>query len=233
MEREYFKYGETEISHLKKRDKRLAAAIEKLGMPKRQVEPDLFRALVFSIVGQQISTKAHGSIWRKMTSTLGEITPKSVLATQPEELRGLGISRRKIEYMRGAAEKIESGEFDIDALRKMPDDEVCARLVELNGVGKWTAEMLMLHSLQRPDVLSFGDFGIQRGLRMVYGHAKITRELFEKYRKKYSPYGSVACIYLWAVAGGEVDGLKDPVEKPKPQSTRGGKASANKNAGGR
>lgn len=233
MEREYFKYGETEISHLKKRDKRIAAAIEKLGMPKRAVEPDLFRALVFSIVGQQISTKAHDSIWRKMNATLGEITPQSVLATPPEELRALGIPRRKMEYMRSAAEKIASGEFDIDALREMTDGEVCEKLSELKGVGKWTAEMLMLHSLRRPDVLSFGDFGIQRGLRMVYGHGKITRELFEKYRKKYSPYGSVASIFLWAVASGAIDGLKDPAEKPKPQPIRGKKPAAGKNAGGR
>ena len=233
MEREYFKYGETEISHLKKRDKRFAAAIEKLGTPKRAIEPDLFRALMFSIIGQQISTKVHDSIWRKTTSMLGEITPQSVLATPPDELRALGISHRKIEYIRSAAEKIASGEFDIDALRGMSDDEVCKRLVELKGVGKWTAEMLMLHSLQRPDVLSFGDFGILRGLRMVYGHGKITPELFEKYRKKYSPYGSVASIYLWAVAGGAVDGLKDPAEKPKPQSPRAKKTAARKNAGGR
>ena len=233
MERKYFKYGETEIAHLKRRDKRLAAAIEKLGMPKRRVEPDLFRALVFSIIGQQISTKAHDSIWRKMTDALGEITPQSVLATQPEDLRALGISFRKIEYMRGAAEKIASGEFDIDALRKMTDDKVCEKLSEIKGVGKWTAEMLMLHSLRRPDVLSFGDFGIQRGLRMVYGHGKITRGLFEKYRKKYSPYGSVACIYLWAVASGAIDGLKDPAEKPKPQPPRGKEPSAKKNTAGK
>ena len=91
----------------------------------------------------------------------------------------------------------------------MTDEEVCNRLSSLDGIGVWTAEMLMLHSLQRPDILSFGDLAVQRGLRMLYHHRKITRELFEKYRRRYSPYGSVACIYLWAVSAGAVDGLKD------------------------
>jgi len=75
--------------------------------------------------------------------------------------------------------------------------------------------MLMLHSLQRPDILSFGDLAVQRGLRMLYHHRKITRALFEKYRRRYSPYGSVACIYLWAVSAGAVDGLKDYAPKQK------------------
>ena len=93
--------------------------------------------------------------------------------------------------------------------------EVCAKLSELDGIGVWTAEMLMLHSLQRPDVLSFGDLAVQRGLRMLYHHRKITRPLFEKYRRRYSPYGSVACIYLWAVSAGAVEGLKDYAPKEK------------------
>ena len=97
----------------------------------------------------------------------------------------------------------------------MSDAEVCAKLSELDGIGVWTAEMLMLHSLQRPDVLSFGDLAVQRGLRMLYHHRKITRPLFEKYRRRYSPYGSVACIYLWAVSAGAVEGLKDYAPKEK------------------
>lgn len=212
---QFFPYGEQEIAYLKSRDKRLGEVIDKVGMVKRRVIPDLFAALVHSIVGQQISTKAHETIWRKMTGAFGEVTPEKVLGLSPEELQAFGITFKKVDYIQSAARKIASGEFDIHALRTMSDAEVCAKLSELDGIGVWTAEMLMLHSLQRPDVLSFGDLAVQRGLRMLYHHRKITRPLFEKYRRRYSPYGSVACIYLWAVSAGAVEGLKDYAPKEK------------------
>lgn len=206
---EYFPYGETEINYLKGKDKRLAEVIDRLGMVKRRVIPDLFAALVHSIVGQQISTKAHETIWRKMVYTIGEITPANIMSISPDELQAFGITYKKVGYIREAARKIQSGEFDIDSLRAMSDEAVCAKLSELDGIGTWTAEMLMLHSLLRPNVLSFGDLGVQRGLRMVYHHRKITKELFRKYQRRYSPYGSVACIYLWAVSAGAIEGMKD------------------------
>lgn len=209
----FFKYDKEQLAFLRKRDKRLGEVIERLGRIERRVVPDLFCALVHSIVGQQISTKAHESIWRRMNEGIGEITPASVLALSREDLQRFGISFRKADYIRAAAQKIESGLLDIQALGQMSDEEVCQKLTELDGVGLWTAEMLMLHSLQRPDILSFGDLGIQRGMRMLYHHRKITRGLFERYRRRYSPYGSVASIYLWAISAGEVEGMKDYAPK--------------------
>ena len=197
----FFQYGETEIAYLKQADKRLAEVIDRIGRVERRVIPDLFAALVHSIVGQQISTKAHETIWRRIENA--------------EELQGFGITFKKAAYIRNATRKVMDGTFDIQALYTMSDDEVCARLSELNGIGVWSAEMLMLFSMQRPDILSFGDLAIQRGLRMVYHHRKITRELFEKYRHRFSPYNSVASLYLWAVAGGAIDGMKDYAQKNK------------------
>ena len=212
---QFFLYGEKEIAYLKSKDKRLAEVIDKVGMVKRRIIPNLFAALVHSIVGQQISTKAHETIWRKIVDAFSEVTPEKILALSPETLQAFGITFKKVNYIQAAAQKIVSGEFDIHALRTMSDAEVCAKLSELDGIGVWTAEMLMLHSLQRPDILSFSDLAVQRGLRMVYHHRKITRALFEKYRCRYSPYGSVACIYLWAVSAGAVAGLKDYAPKAK------------------
>jgi len=98
----------------------------------------------------------------------------------------------------------------------MPDKEVCAKLSALDGVGVWTAEMLMIFSMQRPNVLSYGDLAIHRGLRMVYRHRKIDKAKFNRYWKRYTPYASVASLYLWAVAGGAIDGMKyDAPEKSK------------------
>ena len=216
----YFQYGEKELSYLKSKDKRLAEVIDKVGMVKRRVIPDLFAALVHSIVGQQISTRAHETIWQKLLTHFGTITPAAIASSPREELQRFGITFRKADYIQSAARKIISGEFDIKELHGMADAEVCNRLSALDGIGIWTAEMMMLHSLQRPDILSFGDLAMQRGLRMLYHHRKITRKLFEKYRRRYSPYGSVACIYLWAVSAGAVEGLKDYAPQEKASNKR-------------
>ncbi len=134
---------------------------------------------------------------------------KGVIELSDEELQRFGISFRKVAYIKSAALKIAKGELDIQSLYGKTDVEVTERLSELAGIGIWSAEMLMLFSMQRRDIFSYGDLAIQRGLRMVYHHRQVSRELFEKYRRRYSPYGSVASLYLWAVAGGAIDGMKD------------------------
>ncbi|MCD8298668.1 MAG: DNA-3-methyladenine glycosylase [Opitutae bacterium] len=211
----YFRYGEKEIAYLKRADARLSYAIDKIGKVRRQVIPDLFAALVHSIVGQQITTKAHETIWQRMQAGIVAITPATMSALAPEELQGFGISLRKAGYIRGIAQKVLSGEFDIAALNSMSDDEVCAQLSTLKGIGVWSAEMLMIFSMQRPNVLSFGDLGILRGLRMLYHREKIDHQAFEKYRRRFSPYCSVASLYLWSVAGGAIPELKGPTTNPK------------------
>jgi len=196
-----FTYGDVEIQYLKGRDKALGRAIDAIGPIRREVTPDLFSALVNSIVGQQISAKAHATVWERMRSGLGNITPRAILACTEAELQKYGISFRKASYIRAAAERVADGRLDIEALRLKPDEDVCKELVQLSGVGVWTAEMLMLFSMQRPDIVSYGDFAIQRGMRMLYRRAEITRKQFETYRRRYSPHGSVASLYLWAIAG--------------------------------
>lgn len=220
----FFEYGQKETDWLKSRDKKLSAVIEQVGPIYRRTIPDLFAALVHSIVGQQISTKAQETIWNRLQSVFGKITPEKMAKTEDARLQSIGISFRKVNYIKRAAEKIENGEFDIDALRDMDDAEVARQLSSLDGIGLWSAEMLMLFSMQRPNILSFDDLAIQRGLRMVYRHRKIDRRMFERYRRRYTPYGSVASLYLWAVAGGAIEGLTDPATKPtnkrrKPSST--------------
>ena len=217
---DFFQYGETEIACLKQADKRMAAVIDSIGKVQRRVIPDLFAALVHSIVGQQISTKAHETIWRRMEDAQGQVTPEAIDRLSVDELQGFGITFRKAAYIRNAAHRVMDGTLDIQALHTMSDDEVRARLTELDGIGVWSAEMLMLFSMQRPDILSYGDLAIQRGLRMVYHHRRITRELFEKYRRRFSPYNSVASLYLWAVAGGAIEGMKDYAPKQQAQKKK-------------
>ena len=119
------------------------------------------------------------------------------------------MSLRKAEYIKDFASKIVSGEFALQAVEQLSDEEAIAALSSLKGIGRWTAEMILLFCLQRPEISSYDDLAIQRGLRMLYHHRKITRELFNKYQKRYSPYGSTAAIYLWTIAGGAIEGMKD------------------------
>lgn len=205
----YFQYGETEINYLKRKDKRLASAIDAIGHIERKLDDNLFAAVVRHIVGQQISSKAQATVWARLEEKLKTVTPLAIYAVSAEELQSLGMSLRKAEYIRDFANKIVSGEFDLQAVEHMSDAEALTALSSLKGIGKWTAEMILLFCLQRPDILSYDDLAIQRGLRMLYHHRKITRELFNKYQKRYSPYGSTAAIYLWAIAGGAIEGMKD------------------------
>lgn len=199
-ERMFFEYGQEEICYLMKKDKRLAEWIETIGPIQREVIPDLFEALINSIAGQQISSKALQTVWRRMKEYFGGITPDKIEGCPLEYLQSFGLSGRKAGYMKGAAKAVINGELDLVQLRKLSDDEVCRELVRLKGIGIWTAEMLLIFSLQRKDVFSYGDFGIRKGLQNIYHHKEITKERFERYRKRYSPYGSIASLYLWEAA---------------------------------
>ncbi|RDB64612.1 DNA-3-methyladenine glycosylase 2 family protein [Gordonibacter sp. 28C] len=221
---QYFPYDERAIAHLKARDARLAEAIDAIGPVRREVTPDLFAALVNCIVGQQISTKAQATVWKRMVDAFGDVAPEAVAACTDDELQRFGLSFRKVGYIKGCTERVLSGELDLEALADLPDDEVCRRLSALPGIGVWTAEMLMTFSMQRPDVMSFGDLAILRGLRMLHHHRRITPQLFAKYKRRYSPYGSVASLYLWEIAGGAIPGMRDWA----PKSSKGSKGPQKK-----
>lgn len=211
----YFAYGEEEIDYLKKKDKRMAEVIDRIGHVERKVDTDLFSAVVHHIIGQQISTKAQETIWQRMLSALGEVNAETVLAAGVSKLQSLGMTFRKAEYITDFAEKVHTGAFDLAAVERMSDADAIEALRALKGIGVWTAEMILLFCMQRPDIFSYDDLAIQRGLRMVYHHREIDRALFEKYRRRFSPYCSVASLYLWAVSGGAIPEMKDYKPKSK------------------
>lgn len=211
----YFEYGQEEMEYLKSKDKHLAEVIDRIGKIERAVNPDLFSALINAIVGQQISAKAQQTVWKRMHNLLGEITPISILNRSKEDLQGIGLSFRKVDYIRNIAQKVADKELDLEALHGMNDEDLCAELSNLKGIGKWTAEMIMLFSMQRKNILSYGDLAILRGMRMLYHHREITNEKFQKYWRRYSPYASIASLYLWAIAGGVFPEMKDYAPKNK------------------
>ncbi|GHV56426.1 DNA-3-methyladenine glycosidase [Synergistales bacterium] len=205
----YFEYGEKEIEYLKRKDKRLGEAIDKIGHIDRDVETDLFPSVVHHIVGQQISSAAQKTVWARLNAKLGTVDAETVCSASREDIQTCGITFKKADYIKDFAEKVRCGEFDIAALRDMPDANLIKELSALKGIGGWTAEMLMIFCLQRPDVVSYGDLAILRGMRMLYHHREIDRKLFDKYVRRYSPYGTVASLYLWAIAGGAIPEMRD------------------------
>ena len=195
-----FRYGPVEVAHLAKKDRKLGLAIKRIGMIERKVIPDLFAALIHNIVGQQIAAKAAATVWGRLQLCCGAITPQIIAAASAEEIQKCGLSMRKASYIKGVGEAVMNKELNIAEFPALPDEEIIRRLSGLNGVGVWTAEMLMIFSLERPDILSWGDLAIRRGMMALYGLKDLDRATFEKYRNRYSPYGSVASLYLWRLS---------------------------------
>ena len=164
----------------------------------RPLEP--YGALVRSIVGQQLSTKAARTIYDRLTDMFGgrTPTPAELLAADPDEVRTAGLSRAKVSYLRSLAEHVEAGELELARLSELPDEEVSAQLTAVKGLGQWTADMFLIFHLRRPDVLPVGDLGIRRAVERAYGlpempdPARLT-EIAEPWR----PNRSLASLYLW------------------------------------
>lgn len=195
-----FKYGLKEIEYLKKKDKKLSAAIDSIGIIEREIIPDTFIALISSIISQQISNKAYNTVWNRLLLLVCSITPENISKTDITKIQACGMSNRKAEYIKGIAEAAISGEVDFNKLHTMTDEEIIKKLSSLRGVGQWTAEMLLIFSLNRLDVVSYKDLAIRRGMMKLYGLKELKKEKFEIYKKRYSPYGSVASLYLWALS---------------------------------
>ena len=195
-----FPYGQVEIDYLKQQDETLGAAIDRIGKIERKITSDPFASLVHSIVGQQISTKAAVTVWNRLSGLLGDVTPERIAAVPLEEIQACGISVRKAGYIKGAGEAAVNGQVDFRTFDRMSDEEIIQQLSSLHGIGIWTAEMLLIFSLCRPNVVSWGDLAIRRGMMNLYGLTELKKNEFERYREKYSPYGSVASLYLWALS---------------------------------
>ncbi|RDU57326.1 DNA-3-methyladenine glycosylase [Helicobacter sp. MIT 99-5507] len=218
----HFKYDNKETQYLKSKCKKLALIIDEIGHINRTIDKDLFSAVIHHIIGQQISTKAQKTIWQRIEDDLKVVNTDTILKAWIKKLQSFGMTFKKAEYIIDFANKIKNDEFDLEAIWQKTDEDVIKELSALKGIGVWTAEMILLFCMERKNVFSYGDLAIQRGIRMVYHHKKITKSLFEKYKKRFSPYYSVASLYFWAVAGGVIDGMRDyaPIKQTKVKKDR-------------
>ncbi len=196
----YFKYTKSETDFLKNKDPILGKEIDRIGIVKRRIEPDPFKGLISSIISQQISTKAALTVKKRLNELAVEITPGNLNKIESEVIQKCGMTVRKAGYIKNIAKAAYTNAIDFKNLHKLSDEEIMEKLTALKGVGEWTVEMLLIHSLQRPDILSYKDLGIQRGLKRLYGLNELSKKEFDLYKDKFSPYGTVASIYIWEIA---------------------------------
>ncbi len=172
-----------------------------LGDPRRGRPTDHYGALLRSIVGQQLSTKAARAIFTRLTDRFGgrTPTPAEVLADDPEQLRAAaGLSRAKVGFLRSLAEHVVDGSLELESLDSLPDEEVIAELVAVRGLGLWSAHMFLMFHLRRPDVLPVGDLGIRRAVMLRYGLPQLPGPAeLEAIAERWRPHRSLACLYLW------------------------------------
>lgn len=196
----YIKYGKKEIDYLKEKDPILGKEIDRIGMIQRRVDPNIFSALISSIISQQISTKAAATVNNRLIKLAGEIEAKNIYKLSIKDIQKCGMSTRKAEYIKDASIASISKTIDFENLSKLENKDFIKELTKLRGVGIWTAEMLLIHSLEREDILSFSDLGIRRAIEKLHNIEKLKKEDFRRFEKLYSPYATVASIYLWRIS---------------------------------
>jgi DNA-3-methyladenine glycosylase II len=167
----------------------------------RERPGDAYGALLRSIVGQQLSTKAARTIYGRMTELFDghAPTPRQLLAVDPELIRAAGLSYSKISYLRDLAAHVEEGSLELERLPELSDEEVTAQLTAIKGLGQWTADMFMMFHLGRPDILPVGDLGIRRAVQVEYRMRKLPdAKRLEKVARPWRPYRTLACLFLWS-----------------------------------
>jgi DNA-3-methyladenine glycosylase II len=187
------------INHLKKSDPVLRAIIERVGPCRMEFGPPEFHSLAESILYQQLNGKAAATIFARFVALAGDPpTPEGILKLSDAQLRSVGLSKQKSAYLKDLSEKTKAGLLDFARLGDLPDEEVIAHLTQVKGVGVWTAQMFLMFTLKRPDVLPTGDYGVQAAMKKHYKKRKMPKpDVMEKIAKPWSPYRSVACWYLW------------------------------------
>lgn len=190
----------TPLKHLCNADPILAAVIQKVGpLETSRDREDHFRALCRIVVGQQLSVAVARSIWNRVEAHFSpDFSPHAVLETSEEQLRTLGLSGAKARYLLALATHINEGKLQIERLETLPDEEIAREIVEVKGLGPWSADMFLMFHLNRPDVLPVGDLGIREAIKRLYGlenrpdAARMT-QIAESWR----PFRTLASRYLW------------------------------------
>ena len=182
-----------------KQDPNLAKIIEHVGDYQIKKRNNHFAVLVESIISQQLAGAAAEAIFTRFKKLYTKFpTASQILDTKDAKLRSVGLSGMKVKYLKDLAQKIEDGKLRIRSVSKMTDDEVIEHLTQVKGIGRWTAEMFLIFSLGRLDVLPTGDLGLRKGVQMAFSLSELPKpKEVEKIGMRWKPYRSVATWYLW------------------------------------
>jgi DNA-3-methyladenine glycosylase II len=196
----------TALDELAQREPAFAAALARTGYPEPRIRERGYATLLRTIIGQQVSTKAAESVWRKLEGIVGVLTdPNNIARANDEQLREAGLSRQKASYARSLAEEVTSGRLDLANL-PVDDEEAIAALVSIKGIGRWSAEVYLLFAEGRTDIWPAGDLAVQIEVGRILGletrpSEKLTRELAEPWR----PHRGAAAIFTWHHYNSEMD----------------------------
>jgi DNA-3-methyladenine glycosylase II len=187
------------VAHLRKADPVIRAIIERVGACRMEFGPPEFHSLAEAIVYQQLNGKAAVTIFKRFAALAGEpLTPAGILKLTDEQMRSVGLSKQKSAYLKDLAAKTNEGLLDFSKLPELPDEEVIKHLTQVKGIGVWTAQMFLMFTLKRENVLPTGDYGVQAAIKKHYRKRKLPKpHVMEKIAKCWEPYRSVACWYLW------------------------------------
>jgi DNA-3-methyladenine glycosylase II len=188
------------LRHLRRADPIMRDVIRRAGRFTLQLHRNRFRALVFSILGQQISGKAAAAIRARLVEYLkpDQISPRSIARLSPTELRAIGLSTQKSVYVLDLAKRVVQGELKLNRLAGMPDEEVIQALKQVKGIGVWTAQMFLIFSLGRLDVLPHDDLGVRVAIRNLYGLNELpNKEISHRIASPWRPYATIASWYCW------------------------------------
>ena len=192
---DYWKQATRELSERDAVIRRIAGKSRGLTLRSRG---DAFSTLARSIVGQQISVKAAASVWQKLNTAVPTIRPEAIHNHDAEALRACGLSRSKVVYLQDLARHFVESRLNVRRWEQMSDDALVAELMQVRGIGRWTAEMFLIFYMTRPDVLPLDDIGLQRAMSLHYNHGKPLSKLkINAIAKRWSPWRSVATWYMW------------------------------------
>lgn len=190
--------NEQAIIHLKAACPRLSRLIDEIGVLEIHEQTDSFLFLTREIVGQMVSAAVKKVIFGRLLELCeGEITPERILSHNVDELRAIGLSRAKSQFIISLAQKVQDGEIDFERMKAMPDNEVLKELTALKGIGNWTAKMYLLFFLQREDVLPYEDGAFLQAYRWLYHTKRCEQKSIERRCKKWKPYTSIGARYLY------------------------------------
>lgn len=202
------------LADLSSFDPKLGVLINLVGEYSLPLRTDYFASLVRAIIGQQLSVKVAATIWNRTCQLCNSVKPDVILSLSADELRNIGLSKSKIIYIKDLSEKVLANEINLAEFNSLDDSEVINTLTKVKGIGRWTAEMFLIFSLGRPDILSADDLGLRRAVKWLYTLPELpTPKEMQNYGESLKPHRTAASLYLWeAINRGYVNEHPLPLE---------------------